>query len=551
MDVYDVTLENLLEGTKQFVVPLFQRPYSWKKKNWDELWRDLLDVCEPSNSSKHFMGAIVTMPVDMQPHGVNKFLLIDGQQRLTTLFVVLACIRDLAGEETKLHDEIENLYLVNQFKEGSNRRKLLPTQADRQAFNAVIEGTDQTNTVLSKVYAYFSKALRTGDTDSESLNFETLLSAMKSQLVFVSIVLNENDNPYRIFHSLNATGTPLTQADLVRNHIFMNIPDNDQEAAYSDLWLPLQEAYPGNQLRDYIWRFVTKDGVPIRQNGVYDAIRRRVRDLADAGSADHLLMDLKIVAEYYDRILDPDQETIRLIRTKLHRLSRWELTTAYPLLLNLYIALSSQGISVQEFCSVIDIVESFVVRRHICNVPIRQLTNYFIRVYKEVEGETDIVSAVSNYLLERNFPTDEVFLDNWLRHPLYGPGSREKCRLILESLETFETSNNEPVDISFPKITIEHIMPQSLSPEWHNELGSESEAVHAQYLHTIGNLTLTGQNESMGNKPFAFKKEVFAQSSFAMNKHFENCMTWNADAIVQRAQQLGKHALRIWKRPSN
>jgi len=549
MDVYNVTLESLFEGTKQFVVPLFQRPYSWKKNNWDELWRDLMDICDPANSTKHFMGAIVTMPVQMQPHGVNKFLLIDGQQRLTTIFIVLACIRDLASDDSKLHNEIENLYLVNQFKEGTNRQKLLPTQSDRQAFDNIVQCSDHTNTTLSKVYKHFSKSLRNAN-DPGVPDLATLLDAMKRQLVFVSIVLNENDNPHRIFHSLNATGMPLTQADLVRNHIFMHIPDNDQDAAYNDLWLPLQDAYPGNQLRDYIWRFVTKDGVPIRQNGVYDAIRKRVGKLvADTGSADHLLMDLKIVAEYYDRILDPSQETVRQIRTKLIRLNRWELTTAYPLLLNLYISLNRQEISVQDFCSVIDIVESFVVRRHICNVAIRQMTNYFIRIYREVSGESDIVKAVGNYLLERNFPTDEVFLDNWVRHSLYGPGSRDKCRLILETLETYSTHNNEPVDTTFPRITIEHIMPQSLSAEWYKELGSDTEAVRAQYLHTIGNLTLTGQNESMGNKSYAEKRRVFEQSSFTLNSYFANCDSWNADAIRLRAQKLGEQAIKIWKRP--
>ncbi len=550
MQPYRVKLETLLEDRKQFVVPLFQRPYSWKKKNWEELWRDLLDIYDPDNTREHFMGAIVTMPIAMKPHGVNKFLLIDGQQRLTTLLVILACVRDLAGNESDLHDEIQNIYLTNRYKQGRNRSKLLPTQEDRNAYDEIIQDSRQSGSSLSKVYNHFVKVLSVSDDDSESIDLGRFFNAMKSQLLFVSIVLNENDNPYHIFHSLNATGTPLTQADLVRNHIFMHIPEEDQEDAYNDLWYPLQQAYPGNQLRDYIWRFITKDGVPIRQIGVYDAIRRRVAELANSGSADHLLMDLKIVAEHYDRILDPSLETVRPIRERLQRLKRWELTTAYPLLLNLYIAVNSQDISVQTFCSVLDIVESFVVRRHICSVPIRQLTNYFIRLFHDVSGENDFVSAVCSYLLDRNFPTDEVFRDNWGRHQLYGPGSRDKCKLILESLETYATENHEPVDTRHPRITIEHVMPQSLSQVWYNELGDGADAVHVQYLHTIGNLTLTGQNESMGNKAFVDKKDVFAQSNFALNKYFDSCDSWNAETIVRRAERLGEIAVKIWQRPS-
>ncbi len=550
MQPYRVKLESLLEDRKQFVVPLFQRSYSWKKKNWEELWRDLMDIYDPKNSKEHFMGAIVTMPIDMQPHGVNKFLLIDGQQRLTSILIILACIRDLAGKGTALHDEIENIYLINQYKQGSNRNKLLPTQADRKAYQDIIqEGYHQSGTSLHKLYNHFSKALTVEDDDSEPINLGKFFNAMKSQLLFVSIVLDENDNPYHIFHSLNATGTPLTQADLVRNHIFMHIPEEDQEVAFQELWYPLEAAYPGNQLRDYIWRFITKEGVPIRQIGVYDAIRRRVADLGEKETAAHLLTDLKIVAEHYDRILDPSKENNKQISTRLHRLKKWELTTAYPLLLNLYIALDNQEIDEDAFCGVVDAVESFVVRRHICSVPIRQLTNYFIRIYKEIAGQQDIVSAANAYLLERNFPTDEVFRDNWVRHSLYGPGSRDKCRLILETLETFETHNNEPVDTTYPRITIEHVMPQSLSPDWYDELGSDADAVQAQYLHTIGNLTLTGQNESMGNKPFTEKRAVFSQSSFALNKYFDNCPTWNAEAIRQRANVLAEIALSIWKRP--
>ncbi len=549
MQPYRVKLENLLEDRKQFVVPLFQRPYSWKKKNWNELWRDLLDIYSLDNNKEHFMGAVVTMPIQMQPHGVNKFLLIDGQQRLTTILVVLCCIRDLAGRGVSLHDEIEDIYLTNRHKSGSNRDKLLPTQADRGAYRDVIQGTQKSGANLTVVYDHFMKLLKANEGESESIDLDQLFNAMKSQLLFVSIVLDANDNPYHIFHSLNATGAPLTQADLVRNHIFMHIREDDQEDAYNDKWLPLQDAYEGKELQNYIWRFMTKDGEVIRQNGVYDAVRKRVADLDESGNVNQLLLDLKLVSEYYDRILEPSKESNSRIRFRLQRIRQWDLTTVYPLLLNLYIAERDKGITTQAFCEILDTVESFIVRRHICSIPIRQLTNYFIRIFKDIKEESDLVAATKVYLLKRKFPTDEVFLDNWVRHPLYG-GSLDKCRFILESLESFETRNHEPVDVRHSRITIEHVMPQTLTPEWRCELGTGADAVRDQYIHTVGNLTLTGQNESMGNKPFSQKQRYFSESNFALNSYFGNQDTWNAEAIVKRAEVLGKRAMQIWKRPS-
>ena len=548
MDVSDAKLEKLLEGSQQYIVPLFQRVYSWKKKHWDELWRDLLDIYDHENDREHFMGAIVTMPVKMLPHGVNKYLLIDGQQRLTTIFIILACIRDLVGKDNELSSKIEELYLINKWGKDSNRNKLLPTQADKEAFLEVIDHRTRQDSNISKVYDYFIKALDGKDNEDNPIDLENFLEAMIDQLVFVSIVLDHNDSPYRIFHSLNGTGESLTEADLVRNHLFMLMEKEDQKVAYDELWLPMQNSFTSNILTDFIWRFITKDGTFVRQNGVYDVIRRRT--FQKSSDAADIMMDMKVYSEYYEKIIDPTKELNNMIRRRLERLNRWGLTTSYPLLLNLYHDLSHDKINAEQFCEIMDVIESFVIRRFFCKIPTNSLNKYFIQIYRHIGSKLDIVDATYEFLLIRKFPTDETFIEAWIRYPIFISSLAERSRHILESLEASMNDNNEPVDVTHSRITREHIMPQELSSEWRGELGDDADSAHSQYLHTIGNLTLTGQNESMGNKSFAKKKKVFANSNFALNSYFHNCDRWNEEEIIKRARYLGEIAVKIWKRPT-
>lgn len=386
------------------------------------------------------------------------------------------------------------------------------------------------------------------DNEENPISLENFLEAMINQLVFVSIVLEADDSPYRIFHSLNGTGEPLSQADLVRNHFFMYIPSEDQEVAYQDLWLPMQNSFEGNELRNFMWRFITKDGAFVRQNGVYDAIRDRTNQKYPSEVVD-IMMDMHVYSGYYEKMIEPSKESNEKIRTRLQRFNRWEINTSYPLFLNLYNDLHIGKISVEQFCQIMDVIESFVIRRFLCNVPTNALSKYFIQIYRSIKGKEDVVAATYEFLLNRNFPTDESFMAGWIRYPIFKSGI-PKSRHILESLEFVLQNNHEPVDLKYPRITREHIMPQELSPKWIDALGDDAISTHSQYLDTIGNLSLTGQNESMGNKPFDEKKQVFASSGFALNSYFEECDTWDEDEILRRATFLGEVAIDIWKRPS-
>lgn len=549
MKASETILRPMLEGSRQYVIPLFQRVYCWKKKEWGELWRDLLDVYGEDSRHEHFMGAVVTMPVDMKPHDVSKYVLIDGQQRLTTLFIILAVIRDLADGEDELADQIKESYLINKWGKGTNRLKLLPTKADRDVFLAIIsQKLDTENeSPLRDAYRFFLRRIKGRDNDGEPVDLKRLHDTLMHRLAFVSVVLDTEDSPYRIFHSLNGTGVPLTQADLVRNHIFMYIPDPaEQEVAYEDLWLPMQSML-GNNLTDFMWRYITKDGTSVRQNAIYDAMRTRI-SRADSPDVIDTLGDMHTYANYYIRLIDPDQEPDLEIQRRLKRFNRWEINTAYPFLLNIYHDLENGRVSSVEMCQILDLIESFVVRRFFCRIPTNALNKYFVAMYHSLDPNNLVVSA-GEYLLARRFPTDEDFLEGWARQPIYTSGT-PKCRHILETLEIVLNDNNEVVDMAGDRITIEHVMPQTLDDRWRAHLGPDADNIHAVYLHTVGNLTLTGKNESMGNVPFQKKKQTFHRSNFALNTYFGNCSSWTEEDISARAQWLGQIALQAWRRPS-
>jgi uncharacterized protein with ParB-like and HNH nuclease domain len=546
MKASETLLKPLLEGTNQYIIPLFQRPYSWRDKDWNILWDDLMELYNDPSRRRHFLGAVVTMPVDMQPHGVSKYLLIDGQQRLTTAFILLATIRDLAvNRDDHLDEQITDLYLTNKYQKDINRLKLLPTQGDRAAFQSIIQGKEHVaDGSITACYKHFRRLLI-----NNSIDLARLSTILVTGIEVVSIVLDTTENPYVIFESLNAKGEPLTQADLVRNYLFMRIPDEqEQEVAYDDYWLPMQKSLE-RSLTDYIWRYLSKDGATVRQTSVYQTFKDRLQRLTTPKQVIDVLMEIHTYAEYYRRIIDPVQEPEPALQRRFDRLIKWEVATAHPFLLALYHDYACKRISLNDFCRVIDAIESFVVRRFFCGIPTNTLNSLFVAMYPSVDVD-DIIDTTHSFLLARSWPNDEQFLAAWISFNLYTRGT-QRCRFILNSLEEKLTSNNEPVDLTNSEISIEHIMPQTLSPDWKFNLGSAAESTHATWLHTVGNLTLSGKNGPLGNDPFLEKLNIFISSNFALNAKLAGFASWDADAIQSRARSLGQIALTIWNRPSD
>lgn len=546
MKAGEVVFQQLLDGKIQYRVPLFQRTYSWQEEDWQRLWDDLLDIYDLSQPRSHFIGAVVTLPIPDSPERCSKFMLIDGQQRLTTLFVLLAAIRDLARRNgAQLADEIQEQCLVNKFaKDPEEFRKMKPTQADLVPFNAIVDGHSSDGTLIGQARAFFDKVLDLGDLEGKPIELVTMKSCITDYLNLVSIRLDQDDSPHRIFESLNNTGQPLTASDLIRNYIFMSIPTEEEQAAcYSKYWYPMQQRME-KELSPFVWRYLMKVGNLLRYDDVYE----EMRDYIDEGgeSVVEVLEDLDRYSQYYMRFWHPDpNEENPEVRAQFERLNTWEVDVAYPFLLTAMHKRATGVITDEDLLQIVHMIESYVVRRSICGIPTNRLRRVFALMSNRVSDD-DFVGTCRDYLANNDWPTDDRFHKMFQTARIYVRSRRARTRLILASLEeSFE--HHEPIEIT-AKITVEHLMPQTLNDEWRQALGSEFYRVHEELLHSVGNLTLSGYNQEMGNASFEFKKQILDESHFEMNRSIVKAQRWTEQEIRARAKELADRAVHIWRR---
>lgn len=558
MKAGETKLLQMFWGKVQFRVPLFQRKYEWKKKNWEDLWDDIQSLYDGQMKNDHFMGSVVVWPSESTADKGVKFTLIDGQQRLVTISILLALLRDKAKEigNDKLWKEIEEEYLINRFLEGIDRYKVLPTHLDRNDFFHIIDGRAiKANSLLGEAFFFFKRKLENGDEDGEQFDISRLWDVLSSKLVCVCITLSEDDNPYLIFETLNAKGLPLTQADLIRNLIFMKIPLEQQEDTYINLW-KLMEENLGESLTNFFWHYLMKDGDLIPMRDIYRYAKGIIeKRLIKGESIISVLKEITMYANYYNKLLRPDLEPDKELGKKLKRLNEWWVGTAFPFLLNLYKDYDTGILSSSDFCQIVEIIESFVVRREVCGVPSRPLNRIFAGLYrsilqklKEDRSAKNFIQLLVETLKSYNWPTDEEFKESFKKYKAY-EADVQRCKLLLEQ---FERSYGHPEPVDFNNLEIEHVMPQTLTDWWKNHLGKDWQSIHEKYLHTIGNLTLVGapKNPGLSNLSFQEKKEWFAKSHAELSRHIASTWNnWTQKEIIERAEYLGQKAIEIWKRP--
>lgn len=546
MQAAEAKVQKVLERCEQFLVPHYQRPYSWTEKQWATLWQDVVGVLEEASSKPHFLGSIVTAPGRSVPEGVEKRLLIDGQQRLTTVIILLALVRNRARDEgnTKLAERIGDL-ITNRHEDGSERYKLLPTEGetaadgDRDAFVALIDGRAVTSTSgIVRARTFFDNKLRRADCPGA----EDLFRAVTAKLTLVSIILDEHDNPHRIFESLNGKGRPLSQADLIRNYFFMRTdPDHHQEV-YRTLWQPMQKRLGEDALTEFIRHYLMQSGVMVKESDVYATLKERI-DADGSPVVDHLrkLVDFSI---YYEIFLWPERTPSAALRERFARLRRLEVTVAYPFLLPVYDEYARGTLAEPDLCTLLDVIETYVVRRFVCGEPTHSLNKIFTPLYQQAKREGDLVAAAKKLLSGRSCPRDSEFRERIGAARLYGSGERrDKTKLLLERLEA-ALGHKERVDPA--KLTIEHVMPQTVTQWWKDQLGEDWEDDHESLLHTLGNLTLTSYNAELSNETYPEKQTLFATSHMELNRYFETVGSWNAGEIERRADALTELALTVW-----
>jgi hypothetical protein len=541
MQAAEARVQKVLEGTQQFLVPHYQRPYSWQRAQWETLWRGVLELLQDPASRPHFLGSLVTAPALSLPEGVDKRLLIDGQQRLTTLFVLLAQIRDKASSTgaNNLADKITDL-ITNRREFGNDVYKLLPTQgdsaeqSDRDAFIAAIDGkSSDTSSGISEAREFFSAKLKRADAPS----MDDLFRTISTKLTIVSIVLDNNDNPHRIFESLNGKGRPLSQVDLIRNYFFMRLPSEDHERVYRELWQPMQKRLGEEHLTEFVRHYLMHFGSPVNEADVYATLKERVEKNPQP-VIEHL-RELVALSKHYALFSTP-HTALPAISERLTRLGRLEVTVSYPFLLPTYADFANGELSEAQLCQILDIVESFVVRRFICGVSTQGLGKIFTPLYQKAKKQPVFIDAVKAGL---NAPRDHDFRDRLVSTRLYGGGERrEKVKFVLQRIEE-AFGHKERIDTA--NLTIEHVMPQTLTPEWQTELGETWEDDEA-LLHTLGNLTLTGYNSELSNSPYNEKRKTYVESNFVLNRYFADISHWNANEIERRAESLAEVALSIW-----
>ena len=549
MKAGQVALQQLLNGKIQYRVPLFQRTYSWGEDQWYRLWTDVLEIYGMEEPRNHFIGAVVTQPIIDAAGFTTKYLLIDGQQRLTTLFIILACIRKSASHVASLPDLVDEIWetcLVNKFAPASDDfLKLRPTQRDRQTFRASIDGevANQDGRVTA-AFRYFSERIAEGDLEEHPLDLRKLKLCITDRLDLVSITLETEDSPHRIFESLNNTGMHLGSSDLIRNLIFMSISGEEEtQDAYDRYWFPMQEA-TGNRLDDFFWHHLMMDGSLPRQSETFEEVRKRFGS-GDTPRAVEMLIQFSKFARYYRWLCEiGDEEPEGSLLRQIERLNTWEVNVAYPFLMRSLDWVDGGRISTSDLASVMKMIESFVVRRAVCNVPTNRLRGIFGRMSGQIDP-SEFVASASEYLLANHWPTDEEFNHAFVGYHVY---SRRlaRTRLILESLE--ESFGHKESPQITEDITVEHVMPQTLTTDWGDMLGPRAVDIHSQWLHTPGNLTLTGYNPELGNASFYEKKALLESAKFSLTHAILKCDRWDENAIKTRGEALAERAVQIWSR---
>lgn len=561
MKANETKVEDFLSSNKtQFVIPVYQRNYDWSTSQCKQLLDDILEVGTSKKMNAHFIGSVVYVHDDVYTSSrIKELTVIDGQQRLTTLTLIYLTLYRLAKKmnDEALENEISETYLINKFAPEEEKLKLRPTENNDRAIKYLLRSDENEEfTDFSKVidnFNYFK-----GRITEE--NFEFVLKGL-SKLMFVEISLDrEKDDPQRIFESLNSTGLELSQADLIRNFILMGLKRRDQNKIYNNYWeiiekLAKDEIQNKSKVSDFIRDYLTlvNNKIP-NKSKVYLEFKTKfpTTNLEDLESN---LKPIKSLVRYYNKLLNPKNETDKDIRLQLEYINRLEINVAYPFLMKVYEDYSENIIDKATFISVLDFTQSFTWRRFIVGLPTNALNKIFMTLYEKIEKDNYLIS-LQKWLLKRagsqRFPKNKEVVESLKLKDVYNIKSKNRTYL-LERLENFE--NKEPVIIDGNSdITIEHIFPQNPDPKWKVDLGTdEYNSIKETYLNTIGNLTLSGNNGKLGNKPFVFKRDIekagYKDSRLWLNKYLSISDKWDVAEIERRFDLLSERFLNIWTMP--
>lgn len=555
MDARKGNIYEILNGNRQFLIPVYQRFYSWDIDQCKRLWNDIVEM-QRKGKAGHFVGSIVNIAEQAMPTGVQKYVIIDGQQRMTTLTLLLLALRDYAiknpSDTTINARRIDNMLLKNEYESGDERYKLLLTETDRDILISLVEEKPISESIRSRLienYNFFANKLA----DKEIQPAEVYESIGKLQIVNITLD-RAVDDAQAIFESLNSTGKELSESDLIRNYVLMGLEPSEQTYVYEHLWRPMEQLFiyetQGTVMDAFFRHYLTMKLSRIPKQGrVYEEFKLYHLN-CEFGTIRELCQDLLEYAKYYTNIVFKRNSDTDL--KKLYEdIIGLRMEVSYPFLLKIHHDCREGLITSDELKEILRLCISYVLRRAICEIPTNSMNKTFATLKNYIRPDDYLNSVKAFFVMQdtyKEFPDNDKFEGAFENRDIYNMRARN---YILSRLENFD--NKAPIIIE--NYTIEHIMPQNknLSLEWQADLGAEWQDVQKKYLHTIGNLTLTAYNREMSDKPFLEKMNMkggFKESALRLNKYVVLQNRWNQKHIQERAKELAKKAESIWPYPT-
>ncbi|OWP56908.1 MAG: hypothetical protein B2I17_03385 [Thermoplasmatales archaeon B_DKE] len=566
MKANDTTFKALIEGVKQFMIPVYQRTYAWdpdqrktKGMTVDKMWDDIHELLDPEETGTHFFGSVVTMPVPSGASEVSKFVVIDGQQRLISLSLLLTAIRN-AGGELKVDEgphihfvaNLEESFLFNRLRDGDDRYKIIPTRSDRPNYFKILDQKDKkfdSSDRLVRAFDFFSRQVKQSLNEfkevSEKMNFlQNLLKTLLNRLKIVDVRLDENDDPYEVFESLNYTGIQLFNWDLVRNYILMHYKKPEiQEEKYLSVIKEIENNI-GDHADEFLKAYLGMNGIITTSRNIYNKFKVLISDNSTSAETDFEKEIVKLTqsSEIYRKLLNPNEIEDIFVRNLIEFTSSClKISTHYPVLMKLFKVCDEGLISKSQLHVSLKMVASYLLR---CTLKdsTRGLNNFFPPIATLIDKNPET-------LLRNDLTTgygaldDNKFIEILENSDVGTNNGLVKCLLF-----NLEQSLNKEVT-NLDRLQLEHIMPQTLDQDWKNDLGDNWERIHETYLNKIGNLTLTAYNQELQNFAFNRKKRGengYENSSLKITKELASYEKWGEDEIKDRGHKLAEKIGRMW-----
>ena len=544
------------EAKTFFAIPVYQRDYNWQEKHCKQLFEDILNVGKDIDITSHFIGSIVYIHEGVYGIGEKEFYVIDGQQRMITITLLhIALYHRLKESKEEYADEIYELYLVNKFSKRDIKLKLLPPEENLNILNKILEENweeleDYQDRNIVKNYKFFKEII----SNYSNEEIEYLLAGL-DKIIYVDIALEKDkDDPQKIFESLNSTGLDLSQGDLIRNYILMDLEREKQNLVYKNLWLPIENNCKislGNEIKNYVSDFI-RDYLTLK-NGKIPSKPKVFEEFKEFYNKnnDEQLEDIKNFSEEYSHIIKPNTEKDKEIRKELENLKVLDQTVINTFLIGILRDYRENKIVKDEILEILKLLQSYIWRRFITEKPSNALNKIFQGMYFRISKDQKYYKSLEESLLNQDFPTDDELKEALKTKNVYK--DKEKLRYVFKELENY--NHNELIDFENEKITIEHIFPQKPNKSWKEKYSDYELEEMKTFKDTISNLTLTGSNANLGNKSFLEKRNDdihgYKNSKLYLNKYLGKLNEWNLSAMEGRFEKLFKNIVKIWKRPES